>query len=123
MAGYSKDIICPYCGWQGAQYDHESRGEYRGERQNCMICGWDTFKRAEGNNEKDAPKEYEDIPGNKIILLAKIMVPFVDYTIDDEVFLEEIVYDNLIPWLLKQENWYKLINVIFGNYDITIEGE
>lgn len=125
MAGYSEDIECPHCGWESAQYNHESRGEYRGETRQCYICGWDEYNWANlwDEEDEDAPKEYKDIPDDEIIPLAKIIIPFVDYTytIDDDAFLDNIVWSGLLPKLLKEENWHKLIDVMFGNYEITID--
>ncbi len=125
MSGYSEDIECPYCGWEAAEYNHESRGEYRGETHQCYICGWDEYNWADlwDEEDQDAPEEYEDIPSDEIISLAKIIIPFVDYTIDDDAFSDNIVWSGLLPKLLKEENWYKLIDVMFGNYEIKIGEE
>jgi len=120
MAGYSEEVICPYCR-NSATYNHESRGKYRGETQECYVCGWNTYSRADlWDEDEDAPEEYEYIPDNEIIPLAKILTPFISF-VTDEIFINNIILGSLIPQLLKEENWYKLIDVIFGNYSIIIE--
>lgn len=125
MAGYSEDIECPYCGYEGAQYNHESRGEYRGEIHQCYVCGWDEYNWADlwDEDDEDAPEEFEDIPDDSTIIYAKIIIPFVDDAMEDEAFVDNIFLGGMIPQLLKKENWHKLIDVIFGNYNITIEEE
>lgn len=124
MSGYSEDIECPHCGWEGAQYNHESRGEYRGETRQCLICGWDEYSWADlwDEEDEDAPEEYEEVPDEEIITYAKIMVPFVEFNLEDSEF-ENPYIQGLIPQLLERENWHKLIDFIFGNFSIIIENE
>jgi len=119
MSGYLEDIECPYCGWEAAEYNYENRGKCRGETHRCYICGWDEYNWADLWDEEDeAPKEYEDVPDDETIQYAKIMIPFVESNLEDEEF-ENAYMNGVISFLLKKENWYKLIDFIFGNFNVA----
>lgn len=98
-SGFSEDIKCPYCGYEGAQYQSESRGEGRGETEYCYICGyykyepWDDYEEAE--EEGYAPSLQE--PDNAMVKWAKeftiMFNQFIDilWNNDEEDYQEAVM--------------------------------
>jgi hypothetical protein len=109
VSGYSEDMTCPYCDFQAAQYNSESRGEGRGETETCDICGYYSYE------PKDDYDEYEEEgypageqpPEPAIIPYAKFMAELWhiiwDMDDDEDEFTDELqellwggmIYENL----------------------------
>lgn len=120
--GVSENMECPACGYEGANHDYESRGEFTPQEFHydgaylyynyCPLCGWAEYEdfKPEDENEDDWPSdpltEYE--PSNEQVKTSQRIQKLLEAAPDSvEDMLMEFIWQNFDPetWGLSELRW------------------
>ena len=130
--GVQDDVECPYCGFEAAQEDYESRGEHtpfkKGDARTkfeynywrwCPLCGWQQYEASDelieewyniddtGERHPDNPYEIE--PKKEALKEVKKIKPLVDKLWEvDELDIYHIL-EKWFPIVHKAESFPHLV--------------
>jgi len=137
-SGVQSDLVCPYCDFDAAQEDYESRGEHtpfkKGDARTkfeydywrwCPLCGWEQYEASDelaeewynidDTGERHPDNPYEIKPDKAALKEVKKIKPLVDklWDVDDELDTWQILR-RWLPKFHKAEGFpYLVIKEIF----------
>jgi len=130
--GVQEDLDCPYCGYNAAQEDYESRADHSPFKREdarikfgynywrwCPVCGWEQYEASDelveewydidDTGERHPDNPYEIKPDKEAVIGAKKILPLIDKLCDvDELDIWQIL-EHWIPKFHKAEGFPRLV--------------